>query len=176
MEEPVRTKLTTLMLALSILLSACGTSASGGATTAVEGYITALAAKDQAALISNSCADYKDTIPHLFWYNGLLLLSNGSASRLGSITSKWERFSEWKKINAEGEEGVISLETMLRGVCEPSRLLDMVENFILFQKGNGGLQKIVAKNHQFLGANNSFEAAQNIRENAGKSSAKKLMA
>ncbi len=112
--------------------------------------------------------DYKDTVPHLFWYNGLLLLSNGSVSRLGSITSKWEHFSEWKKINAEGEEGVISLETMLRGICEPSRLLDMVENFILFQQGKGGLQKIIAKNHQFLGVNNSFEAVQKIRENEGK--------
>jgi hypothetical protein len=60
MEEPVRTKPTILMLALSILLSACGASASGGAAPAVEGYITALAAKDQAALISNSCADWED--------------------------------------------------------------------------------------------------------------------
>ena len=112
--------------------------------------------------------DYKDTIPHLFWYNGLLLLSNGSHSRLGSITSKWEHFSEWKKINSEGEAGVISLETMLRGICEPSRLLDTVENFILFQQGKGGLQKIIAKNHQFLGVNNSFDAVQKIRENEGK--------
>jgi type I restriction enzyme, R subunit len=112
--------------------------------------------------------DYKDTIPHLFWYNGLLLLSNGSVSRLGSITSEWEYFSDWKKINSEGEQGVISLETMLRGVCEPSRFLDMIENFILFQKGQGGLLKIVAKNHQFLGVNNSFDAVQNIRENQGK--------
>jgi hypothetical protein len=60
MEEPLRTKLTILMLALSILLSACGASASGGATTTVEGYITALVTKDQAALISNSCADWED--------------------------------------------------------------------------------------------------------------------
>jgi hypothetical protein len=60
MEEPLRTKLTILMLALSILLSACGASASGGATTTVESYITALATKDQAALISNSCADWED--------------------------------------------------------------------------------------------------------------------
>jgi hypothetical protein len=59
-EQPVRTKLIILMLTLSILLSACGASASGGATTAVEGYITALATKDQAALISNSCADWED--------------------------------------------------------------------------------------------------------------------
>lgn len=56
----MRTKLTILVLTLSILLSACGASASGGATTAVEGYITALASKDQAALISNSCADWED--------------------------------------------------------------------------------------------------------------------
>lgn len=60
MEEPVRTKLTIPMLVLSIILSACGASASSGATTAVEGYVTALAAKDQAALISNSCADWED--------------------------------------------------------------------------------------------------------------------
>lgn len=59
-EEPVRNKLTILMLTLSIILSACGASASGGATTAVESYITALATKDQAALISNSCVDWED--------------------------------------------------------------------------------------------------------------------
>ncbi|MBI3167610.1 MAG: hypothetical protein HYZ22_03975 [Chloroflexi bacterium] len=56
----MRTKLTILMLALSIILSACGASASGGATTAVESYITALATKDEATLISNSCADWED--------------------------------------------------------------------------------------------------------------------
>ena len=59
-EQPLRTKLTILMLALSILLVACEASASGGAAPAVEGYITALASKDQAALISNSCADWED--------------------------------------------------------------------------------------------------------------------
>lgn len=55
----MRTKLTILMLALSIILSACGASASNAAP-AVEGYITALASKDQAALISISCADWED--------------------------------------------------------------------------------------------------------------------
>lgn len=59
MEEPVRTKPANLTLALSIFLSACGASPSGAAT-AVEDYITALASKDQAALISNSCADWED--------------------------------------------------------------------------------------------------------------------
>jgi type I restriction enzyme R subunit len=63
--------------------------------------------------------DYKDTLPHLFRYNALIILSNGSAVRTGSLTSAWEHFNDWKKINSEGEEGLISLETVLRGVCEP---------------------------------------------------------
>ncbi len=56
----MRTRIIVSMLALSIILSACGASASGGAAPAVENYITALAAKDQATLISNSCADWED--------------------------------------------------------------------------------------------------------------------
>ena len=119
--------------------------------------------------------DYKDTIPHLFWYNGLIVLSNGSKALVGSITSPWEHFNEWKKINSEGEEGIISLDTVLRGTCTPERLLDLVENFTLFkiaaaEKGGkaGGLVKILAKNHQYLGVNNAFEAVQDIRENQGK--------
>jgi hypothetical protein len=60
MEEPVPSKLTIPMLALSIILSACGASASGGAAPAVENYITALAAKDEARLISLSCADWEE--------------------------------------------------------------------------------------------------------------------
>ena len=54
--------------------------------------------------------DYKDTIRHLFWYNGLVMLSNGSDTRVGSISARWEHFAEWKRINDEGERGVISLE------------------------------------------------------------------
>jgi type I restriction enzyme, R subunit len=112
--------------------------------------------------------DYKDTIPQIFRYNAVILLSNGSATKVGSITSEWEHFSDWKKINSEGEEGLISLETALRGICEPSRLLDIVENFILFIEAQGGLKKLVAKNHQFLGVNNAFKAVQDSRENQGK--------
>jgi len=106
----------------------------------------------------HNLADYKYAIPQLFWYNAVIILSNGSQSKLGSLTSHWEHFNDWKKINSEGEKGVISLETMLRGVCQPQHLLDLVENFILFEEAQGGLRKIVAKNHQFLGVNNAFQA------------------
>jgi type I restriction enzyme R subunit len=112
--------------------------------------------------------DYKDTIPHLFWYNGLILLSNGSVARIGTLTSGWEHFSAWKKINSEGEEGVISLETLVRGACAPVRFLDIVENFTLYHETQGGVEKIVAKNHQYLGVENSIQAVRQIRENQGR--------
>ena len=102
--------------------------------------------------------DYKTAIPQLFPYNALIILSNGSASRIGTLSSRWEHFNDWKKINDEGEQGVVSLETMLRGTCDPARLLDLVENFALFVEERGGKIKLIAKNHQYLGVNNAFAA------------------
>jgi type I restriction enzyme R subunit len=112
--------------------------------------------------------DYKDTVPQLFWPNALIIVSNGSQSRVGSVTAGWEHFAEWKKIGSEDEKGRVSLETMLRGICDPVRLLDLVENFCLFQEVPGGLVKLVAKNHQYLGVNNALEALADIRQRDGK--------
>src|SRR6266566_564012 len=116
----------------------------------------------------HNLSDYRTTIPQIFWHNGVIILSNGSKSKIGSITAGWEHFSEWKKINDEGEEGIVSLETMIRGVCEPSRLLDLVENFILYSEAEGETAKLIAKNHQFLGVNRAIEATEQIKENQGK--------
>lgn len=112
--------------------------------------------------------DYKDTIPHLFWYNAFIILSNGRSSRIGSITSSWEHFAEWKRISDEQEAGRVSLETMLLGICEQLRLLDLVENFTLFKQSAGGLVKYIARNHQFLGVNNAIRAVQTIADNRGR--------
>ena len=120
------------------------------------------------AAYDGNLRDYKNTIPQLFWYNAIIILSNGSESRIGSLSATWEHFAEWKKINSEGEEGLISLETMLRGVCDPEKLLDLIENFTLYEDAKGGLRKIIAKNHQMLGVNAAFQSIQQIRENQGK--------
>jgi type I restriction enzyme R subunit len=93
--------------------------------------------------------DYRDTIPQIFWYNAFIILSNGHESRIGSMTAGWEHFFEWKKIRSEDEKGAISLETMIRGTCEKSRLLDIVENFTLFNDAGGALVKLLARNHQY---------------------------
>ena len=82
---------------------------------------------------------YKQQIPALFWTNALLIASNGTDSRVGSLTADWERFFEWKRVEREDEPRRVSLEVMLRGTCAPSRLLDLVENFTLFSEHKAGL-------------------------------------
>ena len=112
--------------------------------------------------------DYKDTIPHLFWYNAFILLSNGTDSKVGSLTASWEHFAEWKRVHSEDEPPTVSLETTLQALCTPKRLLDVVENFILFIEAQGGLIKILAKNHQYLGVNNTIASLKRIEDNHGK--------
>ncbi|HHT9114862.1 MAG: HsdR family type I site-specific deoxyribonuclease [Planctomycetes bacterium] len=106
----------------------------------------------------DNITDYKDTIPQIFWYNAFVILSNGSESRIGTISADFEHFSEWKKINSEGEEGIVSLETIIKGTCEKCRFLDLLENFILYKDSGGSLIKIIAKNHQYLGVNSAISA------------------
>ncbi|MEW6605897.1 MAG: type I restriction endonuclease subunit R [bacterium] len=112
--------------------------------------------------------DYKSTIPQVFWFNGVVILSNGSQSRVGTLSAEWEYFSEWKKINSEGEQGIVSLETVIRAVCDKKRLLDILENYTLFREEQNGLVKIVAKNHQYLGVENILRAFHKIKENEGR--------
>ena len=120
------------------------------------------------AAYNDNLRDYKDTIPHLLWYNAFILLSNGTESKVGSLTADWEHFAEWKRIHSEDETPQTSLETILHALCTPERLLDVVENFILFMEAQGGLIKILAKNHQYLGVNNTIESLKQIEDNQGK--------
>jgi type I restriction enzyme R subunit len=102
-------------------------------------------------------------VPPLFWYSAFVIVSNGTESRVGSLTADWERFFEWKRVEREDEPRRVSLEVMLRGVGEPSRLLDLVENFALFSEHKTGYVKILAQNHQFLGVNNAIASMLQAR-------------
>ena len=106
---------------------------------------------------TNNYTDYLDTIPHLFYYNAFLILSNGTEARVGTLGSKYEFFHEWKRLN-EQEEGNVALETMLRGICRKENFLDLLENFILFDHSDGHTAKILARNHQYLGVNEAVKA------------------
>ncbi len=109
-------------------------------------------------------ADYRETIPQLFHYNGFLLVSNGVQSKIGSLTAAWEHFADWKKVAAEEELPDVSLKTLLRGTCEKSRLLDLLENYCRFSESKGAVGKLVARNHQFLGVNRAVEALKTTKD------------
>lgn len=111
--------------------------------------------------------DYQDTIPHLFYYNAFLILSNGEEAKVGTLGSKWAFFHEWKRLH-ESDEGSVALETMLRGICEKKTFLDLFENFILYDHSDGKTAKILARNHQYLGVNEALEAYAARKLNQGK--------
>lgn len=113
--------------------------------------------KTLKAAYDGNLSDYRYAIPQLFVPNGFVILSNGSKTVVGSTYSPWEHFFEWKRINDEGEKGVVSLETVIRGTCTPERLLDIVENFIVYEEAKGGLIKKLGKNHQYLGVNKAIQ-------------------
>src|SRR6056297_1276759 len=115
--------------------------------------------KPSAALKSaydDNLTDYRDTIPDLFTPNAFVILSNGIDSKVGSTFAHWSYFNEWKRINDEGEAGRVSMETAIRGLCDKDRLLDLVENFIVYEEEKAGLIKKLAKNHQYLGVNTAI--------------------
>lgn len=111
--------------------------------------------------------DYLDTIPHLFYYNAFLMLSNGTEAKVGTLGSKFEFFHEWKRL-AENDEGSVALETMLRGICKKENFLDLFENFILYDHSDGHTAKILARNHQYLGVNEAMKAYAARKLNDGK--------
>ena len=111
--------------------------------------------------------DYQDTIPHLFYYNAFIMLSNGTEAKVGTLGSKFEFFNEWKRL-AEEDQGSVALETMLRGICKKENFLDLFENFILYDHSDGQTVKILARNHQYLGVNEAMKAYAERKLNDGK--------
>jgi len=113
--------------------------------------------------------DYKDTIPKLLWYNMGVIISNGIENKFGSITSSFEFFNEWKKAESEDDKPKTDLATIIRGVCDKTRLLDIFENFILYdESGSGEAKKIVPRYFQYYGVNRAFQKVIDREQNDGK--------
>jgi type I restriction enzyme R subunit len=124
--------------------------------------------KDVKVAYDDNFSDYLDTIPHLFHHNALVMLSNGDEARVGTFSSPYDFFHEWKRLD-EDELGVVDWQTMLRGICDKRRFLDIVENFVHFDDSpSGGPIKALAANHQYLGVNRAFQAVQEREVREGK--------
>ena len=117
--------------------------------------------------------DYLRDIPNLFAFNQICVLSNGLETKLGAFNSTYEFFFEWLKVDSEKEkinrkaieEEGVSINYFIEGLLKPERLIDYIENFILF---NNQKTKIIAKNHQYLGVNNLIESVYNREKLQGK--------
>lgn len=123
--------------------------------------------KDIRHAYEQNLSDYKDTVPHLFHHNAFVILGNGVDAKFGSISSKFEHFNDWKRLEEE-DHGAVDMETLLKGICNKRNFLDLFENFILFDESKEKMVKIVARNHQFLGVNRAIEAVKNRKEREGK--------
>ncbi|QTH41651.1 type I restriction endonuclease subunit R [Cohnella sp. LGH] len=133
--------------------------------------------KNSNILVKNAydknLTDYLKDIPYLFNYNQICVLSNGVETRVGSFQAGYEHFFEWLKVHSEKEkpdreqitEDGISIEFLIKGLLKKDTLIDYIENFILFDRRR---TKIIAKNHQFLGINNAFDAFVNRESLKGK--------
>src|SRR5882762_7269614 len=108
----------------------------------------------------NQLQTYKAQVPSLFNSNALLVISDGHEARLGTVTSDWERFMTWRTVT--GKElvppGLLQLETLLKGVFEKSRLLDLIRNFIVFEDDGEKVRKKLAGYHQFHAVNKAVES------------------
>ncbi len=122
---------------------------------------------DLKVAFEQNYSDYHDTIPHIFHHNAVVMFGNGEKAKIGSITSEWGHFHEWKRL-AEQEPGAVDMETLLKGVCEKRNFMDLLENFILFDESSGQLKKILARNHQFLGVNLAIAAVRERTARQGK--------
>jgi type I restriction enzyme, R subunit len=116
--------------------------------------------KNIRAGFDGNLSDYLDenVVAHAFHHNVFLIVSNGDNARYGSITSTWEHFGEWKRLD-ERDVGSVAAQVLLNGMLAKDRLLDIVENFILFDASKAGnVRKVVARNHQVLGVNLAVES------------------
>ena len=82
---------------------------------------------------ANQVAHYVETIPPLYRFVEIIGVSDLIQARVGTITTPAEHFSEWKTMDPAESEGKSELEVMLRGAFSPERLLDLVQNFVLFE-------------------------------------------
>jgi len=126
---------------------------------------------------NDNLTNYKRDIPNLFAFNQICVLSNGLETRLGAFNASYNHFFEWLKVDSEKERpdrkaihsaatvGESSIKYFIDGLLKKDRLIDYIENFIMFRNQKN---KIIAKNHQYFGVNNLMESVKNRAALQGK--------
>lgn len=107
----------------------------------------------------NQLQTYKRSIPSLFQYNCLLIVSDGWEALYGSLTASKQFFVPWKSIEgkAVADEDIPQIEVMARGMLNKNVLLDLIRHFTLFHQNKDQLNKIVPRYHQYFAVNKALE-------------------
>ena len=119
----------------------------------------------------NQFLTYKDEIAELFVYNQTLIISDGIAARLGSLSADFQRFTPWKVVDEKNKSARLyfddELQSLLNGLMQPKDLLDYIRYFVLFERDSGGKTiKKIAAYHQYYGVNEAV--ASTIRATSEK--------
>lgn len=113
--------------------------------------------------------NYQQSIPSLFSYNAFNVISDMSETRAGTITAKEARYMEWKTVDGSYESTLIAdYRTFFLGMFQQQRLLDILQNYICFDKNQGRYAKILTAYHQYYAVGKALERTKEAVEGNGK--------
>jgi type I restriction enzyme R subunit len=128
----------------------------------------------------NQLQTYKNDIPSLFPYNEILVVSDGTEARVGTLTADWERFMPWRTITGDditprfqrppaswGDYRGVELEVLIKGIFEKHRFLDLLQHFIVFEVDGSNIIKKIAGYHQFHAVNKAIESTVKATSSGG---------
>ncbi|KRL73965.1 type I restriction endonuclease subunit R [Ligilactobacillus saerimneri] len=108
---------------------------------------------------------YKEEIPEYLKYNEILIISDGINSRAGSLTAGFDRFMRWRAPKSTPIDDELELETMIKYMLSPKDLLNLIENFIIFETDGDDTIKILGAYHQYYMVNKAVHAAKQALTN-----------
>ena len=113
--------------------------------------------------------NYQQSLPSLFTYNAFNVISDMSETRAGTITASFERYMEWKTVDGSYETtSLADYRTFFLGIFQKQRFLDILHNFICFDKKEGKTGKILAAYHQYFAVGKAMERTRQAIEGNGK--------
>ena len=113
--------------------------------------------------------NYQQSVPSLFSYNAFNVISDMSETRAGTITAKQDRYMEWKTVDGAYESTLMAdYRTFFLGMFQQERLLDILQNFICFDKKEGKYAKILTAYHQYYAVGKALQRTRTAVEGNGK--------
>lgn len=136
---------------------------------------------ENATLLSayNQIQTYKATLPSLFTYNAFCVISDGLDAKVGTISSNFTRFMSWKSSDGKREDSTLipQLETLINGMLNPKTLIDLIRNFIVYEKTSKKdvktslisveIVKKLSAYHQYYAVNKAVKSTLNASKEDG---------